>query len=72
MNYMVRVTIGTDDMKETVSDDLDTKTGPNLVKVNCPPRARAGNAVTLNATRLQSAADTQLELKDVVKLNVQW
>lgn len=39
---------------------LDTGAGPNMLKETCLPRARARHAVTVKATRLRSAADTQL------------
>lgn len=41
------------------------------METDCIPSAWAESAVTMKATRLQSAANTQLEVKRGIKLEVQ-
>lgn len=61
--------VGSIEVWKTVNAVLDTGAGPKLVKTDCLLLAWAGNVVTMNATPLRSAANTQLETKKVVWLH---
>lgn len=55
----------------TVTAVIDTRAGSNLVKTDCKPRAWAGNVVTTRATCWRSATNTHLEVKGVIRYEVQ-
>lgn len=70
-NDEVKTSISITGAQKTVTAEFDTRTGPNLLKVNCLPRTCTRQAVTIQIARLQSAAKAQLNLKGLVQLEVQ-
>lgn len=50
---------------------LDTRAGPTRLKENCLSRVRAGQAVTIKVARVRFAANTQLHIKELIRLTVQ-
>lgn len=49
---------------------LDTKIGQNLLKENCLPQAESGHVVTIKSTRVQAPANTQLKVKELMRLEL--
>lgn len=69
-NYKVKISVGIKEVWKTLTAVLKIGAGPNILKGSCLLRAWAKHAVAMKATRLRSAASTQLALKDVVLLKV--
>lgn len=70
-NYMVTASVGIKRIKSMLTVILDTAAGLNLLKESCMSRACARHAVTMKRTRLRAAANTQLNDKEVIRLEVQ-
>lgn len=69
-NYKVMASIGIGGVWKMLTAIFETRAGPNLLKKNCLPRGLARIVVTMKATLLQSAANTQLEAKEVIRLKI--
>lgn len=70
-NYKFMALVGTDNAWKTVKAVLETEEGPNQLQENCVLCTWARNTITVKATRVRSAANIQLEVKRVVRLEVQ-
>lgn len=70
-NYKNKATLGIVRAWKRVTNISVRRAGPKLSKENCLRRAWARNGVTMKATCLQFAAHTRLELKRIIRLEVQ-
>lgn len=70
-NYKLNASVGVKELCKTVSAVLNTGAEHSLIKEDCVPQVWKKNVVKLMTTRLQSAADTHLDLKGVTWLQVQ-
>lgn len=70
-NFMTEASVRIERVRKTVNEILDTGAGPNLLKEICLPRDLIRHAGTIKVTRLRSAANTQLEVKAVIRMEVQ-
>lgn len=70
-NYRTEISVGVKKRWIMVPDVLDTEAGLNLLKKSCVLHAWARLAVTMRTTRPRSAAKTQPEAKEVVRLEAQ-
>lgn len=69
--YKVKASVDTKEEWKTLTPVLHTGEYQNIPKENCLPRAWARLAIAMKPTRLQSAAYTQLNVKQVIRLEAQ-